>query len=176
MSIAKCNPSHVLQRPLHRLLGVPYTSPSRPLRPLQISPALCAPNFDSHSPPTRRSHLSSTTCGERAWSPQHRYNYVRFMSPCIHCCNPFPSRAKKRSLRLGPRRDQARTNWSSPLQCWLDWHACLKREWNVFSLAKTCPTVELRLTNFASSGGAGEASSRKGRGRVVRSRRTPLLV
>ena len=33
------NPSHFLQRPLHRPLHVPYTSPTRPLRPLQISPA-----------------------------------------------------------------------------------------------------------------------------------------
>ena len=53
--------------------------------------------------------------------------FHRLRIPQWSFCNPFPSRAKKRSLRFFNCFTRP-----FPNQCWLDWRVRLKREWNVF--------------------------------------------
>ena len=58
--------------------------------------------------------------------------FGRMRIPQWSFCNPFPSRAKKTYPPTFPKASPDHCRPPPPLQCWLDWHVHLKREWDVF--------------------------------------------
>ena len=58
--------------------------------------------------------------------------FRRMRIPQWSFCNPFPSRAKKTFPPTFSNASPDHSQPPPPLQCWLDWRVCLKREWNVF--------------------------------------------